>query len=131
MISKLLTIAVMVSDAKKSAKWYEEKLGFEISNEDDHWVLARLKGANWMLHLCEGELEPGNTGIGLYSDDVRRTVADLKRKGVGIVQEYVKADWGGNASFEDPDGNVIWIGPEKTLVILAKARGKTALSALE
>jgi catechol 2,3-dioxygenase-like lactoylglutathione lyase family enzyme len=123
MISKLLTVAVMVSDAKKSAKWYREKLGFETSNEDDHWVVARPKGADWMLHLCEGKLEPGNTGIGFYSDDVEKTVADLERKGVKIDQDYVKADWGGNASFKDPDGNVIWIGPEKTFMKIARARG--------
>jgi catechol 2,3-dioxygenase-like lactoylglutathione lyase family enzyme len=107
MVSNLLTVAVMVSDAKKSAKWYEEKLGFEISNEDEHWVIARSKKADWMLHLCEGKLEPGNTGIALYSDDVEKTVADLKSKGVKFDQDYVKADWGGNASFKDPDGNVI------------------------
>jgi catechol 2,3-dioxygenase-like lactoylglutathione lyase family enzyme len=120
-LSKLFTVAVMVSDAERSARWYEEKLGFEISNEDNHWVIARLKGADWMLHLCEGELEPGNTGIGLYSDDVENTVADLKRKGVKFDQDYVKAGWGGNASFRDPDGNIIWIGPGKTLMEIASA----------
>jgi CreA protein len=124
MLSKLFTVAVMVSDAKKSAKWYEEMLGFETSNEDDHWVVARLKGADWMLHLCEGKLEPGNTGIGLYSGDVQEAVEALKKKGVIFDQDYVRADWGGNASFKDPDGNVIWIGPEKTLMEIARAREK-------
>ena len=122
MISTLLTVAVMVSNAKESAKWYKEKLGFETSNEDDHWVVARPKGADWMLHLCEGDLEPGNTGIGFYSDDVERTVAYLKKKGVEFDQDYTKADWGGNASFKDPDGNVIWIAPKKTLMRITKVR---------
>jgi catechol 2,3-dioxygenase-like lactoylglutathione lyase family enzyme len=124
MFSKLFTVAVMVSEAKKSAKWYEEKLGFETSNKDDHWVVARLKGADWMLHLCEGKLEPGNTGIGFYSDDVQQTVATLKKKGVVFGQDYVKTDWGGNASFKDPDGNIFWIGPGKTLAKIARAKGK-------
>ena len=122
MISKLLTVAVMVSNAKESAKWYKEKLGFETSNEDDHWAVVRPKGAGWMLHLCEGDLEPGNTGIGLYSDDVERTVAYLKKKGVEFGQDYIKADWSGNASFKDPDGNVIWIAPKKTLMRIYKVR---------
>ena len=122
MISTLLTVAVMVSNAKESAKWYKEKLGFETSNEDDHWVVARPKGADWMLHLCEGDLEPGNTGIGFYSDDVKRTVAYLKKKGVEFDQDYTKADWGGNASFKDPDGNVIWIAPKETLMRITKVR---------
>jgi catechol 2,3-dioxygenase-like lactoylglutathione lyase family enzyme len=124
MTSKHLTVAVMVSDARRSAKWYGEKLGFETSNEDDHWVITRPKGADWMLHLCEGKLEPGNTGIGLYCEDVERTVADLKKKGVRFDQDYVKQDWGGSASFMDPDGNVFWLAPEKALMEIAKAEGE-------
>jgi catechol 2,3-dioxygenase-like lactoylglutathione lyase family enzyme len=109
MISKLFSVAVMVSDSKKSAKWYEDKLGFETSTEDEHWVTAWPKGADWKLHLCEGKLEPGNTGIGLYSEDVKGTVADLKKKGVRFPTDYTKTEWGEIAKLEDPDGNVFWI----------------------
>ena len=108
MISKEFSIAVMVSDPKKSAKWYAEKLGFQTSAEG-HWVTAWQKGANWKLHLCKGELEPGNTGIGLYSGDLKKTVADLKKKGVKFEQDYTKTEWGEISMFKDPDGNVIWI----------------------
>jgi len=108
MISKEFTVAVMVSDGKKSAKWYAEKLGFQTSVEG-HWITAWQKGANWKLHLCEGELEPGNTGIGFYSDDIKKTVADLKKKGVKLAQDYTKTKWGENAQIEDPDGNMLWI----------------------
>jgi catechol 2,3-dioxygenase-like lactoylglutathione lyase family enzyme len=108
MLSKEFSVAIMVSDAKKSAAWYSEKLGFETSNED-HWVTAWPKGAKWKLHLCEGKLEPGNTGIGLYSDDLKSTVADLKKKGVKFAMDYTKSEWGEMAQLKDPDGNVIWI----------------------
>ena len=101
-------MAIMVSDAKKAAAWYAEKLGFETSVED-HWVTAWPKGAKWKLHLCEGKLEPGNTGIGFYSDDLKGTVADLKKKGVKFATDYTKTEWGEIAQFEDPDGNIIWI----------------------
>jgi predicted enzyme related to lactoylglutathione lyase len=109
MISKFFSVAVVVSDAKKSAKWYKEKLGFETSTADDHWVTAWPKGADWKLHLCEDKLESGNTGIGFYSDDVEKTVADLKKKGVKFAQDYTKTEWGEMAQLEDPDGNIIWI----------------------
>jgi CreA protein len=108
MISNNFSIAMMVSDAKKSAKWYEEKLGFETSIED-HWVTAWPKGAGWKLHLCQGKPEPGNTGIGFYSDDVKKTAADLKKNGVKFARDYAKTEWGENAQIEDPDGNIIWI----------------------
>ena len=108
MLSKEFSIAVMVSDAKKSAAWYKEKLGFETSVEE-HWVTTWPKGATWKFHLCEGDLEPGNTGIALYSDDVKSTVADMKKKGVKFAMDYTKTPWGANAQLKDPDGNVIWI----------------------
>jgi catechol 2,3-dioxygenase-like lactoylglutathione lyase family enzyme len=110
MFSNDFSVAVMVSDAKKSAAWYKEKLGFEVSADEGHWVTAWSKGAQWKLHLCEGKLEPGNTGICLYTDNVEATVSDLKKKGVKFSQDYTKTDWGGEiAKFDDPDGNVFWI----------------------
>jgi predicted enzyme related to lactoylglutathione lyase len=75
----------------------------------DHWVVVWPKGATWKLHLCEGELEPGNTGIGFYTDNVEKVVASLKKKGVAFSQDYTKTEWGEIAKFDDPDGNVFWI----------------------
>jgi len=108
MVSKEFSVAVVVSDAKKSAKWYREMLGFETS-EEGHWVTTWPKGASWKLHLCEGEPEPGNTGISLYSEDVKGEAAKLKKKGAKFARDYKKTEWGENAMIEDPDGNVIWI----------------------
>ena len=109
MLSQSFSVAVMVSDAKKSAAWYKEKLGFEVSLEDDHWITTWQKGANWKLHLCQGTLEPGNTGICFYSNEVQKVVNDLKSKGVKFSQDYTRRDWGEIAKFDDPDGNVFWL----------------------
>ncbi len=108
MISKEFSVAVMVSNARKSAAWYKKNLGLEI-NEDGHWVTAGPKGGKWKLHLCEGKPEPGNTGIALYAADLKKTVADLKKKGVKFAMNYTRAEWGEIAQIEDPDGNMIWI----------------------
>jgi uncharacterized glyoxalase superfamily protein PhnB len=108
MVSRELSVAVMVSDAKKAAAWYKEKLDFETSIEG-HWVTAGPKDSSWKIHLCEGELEPGNTGIGFYTDDVEQTVAGLKKKGVTFAMDYTKTEWGEIAQFKDLDGNIIWI----------------------
>jgi len=108
MVSKKFSVAVMVSNAKKSAKWYEDVLGFEASKEG-HWVTVGPKGADWKMHLCEGDLEPGNTGIALYSKDLKKEVSKLKKKGAKFAQDYTKKDWGEIAKVEDPDGNVIWL----------------------
>jgi catechol 2,3-dioxygenase-like lactoylglutathione lyase family enzyme len=107
MVSRIMSVAVMVSDAKKSAKWYKQKLGFSASVED-HWVTVWPKGATWKLHLCEGKLEPGNTGIGFYAEDLEKAVAALKKRGVTFSKDYTKTEWGAIAMFDDPDGNVFW-----------------------
>ncbi len=108
MFSKSFSVAVMVSDAKKSAKWYKTKLGFEASVEG-HWVTVWRKGTTWKLHLCEGKLEPGNTGIGFYVEDLEKEVSALKKKGVSFSLDYTKTDWGEISKFDDPDGNVFWL----------------------
>jgi len=105
MLSKGMDVAVMVSDAKKSANWYKDKLGFAVSTEDEHWVTAWPKGATWKLHLCKGKLEPGNTGIGLFAEDLEKTAAELKKKGVKFSKPVTKTEWGVFAVIEDPDGN--------------------------
>jgi catechol 2,3-dioxygenase-like lactoylglutathione lyase family enzyme len=102
-------VAVVVSDARKSLRWYTEKLGFEMRSDAGHWV----KGASVVLHLCEGEvLEPGNTGIGFTAADVAKEERELRSRGVEFTEPTTKRDWGTYAMFKDPDGNEFWISDE-------------------
>lgn len=110
MLSNEMSVAVGVADANKSASWYAEKLGFETSVKG-HWVTVNPKGSTTKIHLCQGEVEPGNTGIAIYTDDIQKTVADLTAKGVQFAMGYTKTEWGEMAQLKDPDGNVIWIKP--------------------
>lgn len=112
MISRDFSVAIMVKDAEKSAQWYKEKLGFRVSHEG-HWVTVWPRGSPWKIHLCEGEPEPGNTGISFYTSDLKSTVDLLKKKGVKFHKDLTKADWGSFAQIEDPDGNIIWINEGK------------------
>jgi catechol 2,3-dioxygenase-like lactoylglutathione lyase family enzyme len=108
MIDKPFSVAIMVTDPNKSAKWFEEKLGFDTSVKA-HWVTAWPKGSQWKLHLCQGKLEPGNTGIAFYSQDVEKTAAEMKRKGVKFSMDATKRGPSTTAMFEDPDGNIFWL----------------------
>lgn len=108
MIDKPFSVAVMVSDAEKSAKWFEEKLGFETAVEG-HWVTAWPKGSVWKLHLCQGKLEPGNTGISFYSKNVEKAAAEMKDRGVKFTLNVTKSKGSATAMFEDIDGNIFWL----------------------
>jgi len=108
MVSKEFSVAVVVSDSKKSAKWFQAKAGFNASVEG-HWVLVWPKGALAKVHLCEGKPDPGNTGIAFYAKDPVKLAGEMKAKGVKFTREVKKTDWGVNGTFADLDGNEYWL----------------------
>lgn len=108
MISKQFSVAVVVSDAKKSAKWFEAELGFG-SSVHGHWVLVWPKGSVTKIHLCEGKPDPGNTGIAFYVKGAAKLAEKMKAKGVRFTNDVKKTDWGTNGSFADVDGNEYWL----------------------
>jgi len=97
-----------VSDGEKSAKWFKEKIGAEVSIVG-HWVLTWPKGSTAKIHLCEGEPEPGNTGIAFYADDPIKEAKEMKARGVKFTRDVKKTEWGTNGMFADPDGNEYWL----------------------
>jgi predicted enzyme related to lactoylglutathione lyase len=114
MIRDMMSVAVPVADAKKSAEWFQEKLSFEVA-VDGHWVTAKPKGSKMVLHLCEECMEwaggrpGGQTGIAFSVDDVEKTYQQLKENGVQFSKALTKAPFGICAIFKDLDGNEFWI----------------------
>ena len=132
MITGVGSAAVLVRDARKSAQWYREKLGFEIVGIEGHIVFVRPNGSQGaLLHLCErcddwGNDQPGGrTGIWLRCGEltlrkdertgrtipasnpanVEKTYSELKKNGVEFSQELTSTSWGKMAILRDPDGN--------------------------
>jgi len=108
MVSSKFSVAVVVSDGKKSAKWFKEKVGLKTSAHG-HWVLVWPEGAATKIHLCEGKPDPGNTGIAFYVKDPLKASEEMKAKGVKFTHPVKKEDWGVNGMFADPDGNEYWL----------------------
>ena len=113
MINSIMDVAIVVSNAKKSAEWYKEKLGLELRENEGHWITMAPKGSNVVLHLCETTpLEKGNTGIAFHVDDLDKTYKEMSGKGVEFTTKPKKTEWGSYAMFKDPDGNEFWLYPE-------------------
>ncbi len=116
MITKIATIAVMVSDENKAKEWYKKKLNFEILSDEPHWIVVGPTGSQTGLHLCpDGDLEPGNQGIVLKASNIEKTCSDLKTKGIQFTRELSKSEWNEDlryAVFKDPDGNEFHLMPE-------------------
>ncbi len=114
MINKITSFAVVVRDEKASAKWFKEKLGFEVKSSDGHWVTVAPKGARGpVLHLCKTKpLEKGNTGIAFLTKDLEKEYEILSKKGVKFTVKPRDDGWGLYSMFKDPDGNVFWLMPD-------------------
>ena len=111
MVSNKFSVAVVVSDGRKSAKWFKEKVGLKASTQG-HWVLVWPEGAGTKIHLCEGKPDPGNTGIAFYVKDPHKVAGEMKKKGV----KFTKVTDDGPvklAFFGDPDGNPLYLSESK------------------
>ena len=132
MITGVGSISILAHNAKKSAEWYRDKLGFEIVATQGHSVFVKPRGSQTLLlHLCgqcdawEKDQPGGRTGIWLQCgeitmrkdeatghlvpasnpDNVEKTYFELKEKGVAFGEELTTTAWGKYAIFKDTDGN--------------------------
>ncbi len=110
----LADLAVTVTKAEESARWWQEKLGFAVHTvgpPGGHAIMVAPPGERFVIHLCEGfeAVEPGNTGIAFVTDEIDRLVARMKSGGVQFTEPLRKEEWGAMAKFADPDGNVFWL----------------------
>jgi catechol 2,3-dioxygenase-like lactoylglutathione lyase family enzyme len=128
----LADMAVVVSDAKASARWWTEKLGFSTHTLEGapHALLVSPPGERFLLHLCEGfaPLEPGNTGIAFMTDELEATVQRWTEAGVRFPVPLEPGAAGRMAQFSDPDGNVFWLvgAPTPFLRAALKLKAPTA-----
>ena len=114
---KPYSVAVVVSNAKKSLAFYTKKLGLDVLAKGDHWTVVGRKKGGLAMHLCEygkptPKAEKGNTGILLFTDEtMAKTYQRLKRRGVKFSVPPKKEEWGWHCMIKDPDGNELWIMP--------------------
>ncbi len=106
--------SVAVTNARATASWWQEKLGFAVhtvGEPEGHAVVVAPPGERFLLHLCEGfePVAPGNTGIAFVTDEIEPMVRRMEAAGVLFPEPVRIEPWGGSAKFADPDGNVFWL----------------------
>ncbi len=115
-LENTITIALSVRDRKASAKWYEEKLGFEvIFNVDEAgWTELRTKTEGVTLGLGDqAEPNPGNSVPVFGVADIVAARNALERAGVkfdGETQTY--EGMVSVATFYDPDDNALMLAQD-------------------
>jgi catechol 2,3-dioxygenase-like lactoylglutathione lyase family enzyme len=115
MIKSIKFTSIPVSDQDRALEFYTNSLGFRVLTDqpfDDHqrWIELALPGNGGSVVLFTPDEHRDRIGtfqhVAFYTDDVRASYEELRRRGVEFVQEPQTADWGTAAIFKDPDGNV-------------------------
>lgn len=106
-----------VADLERSTQWYAEKLGLEPESQDAGAAHYHAGSARFDLYITSYAGTAQHTQAGWMVDDVDRTVAELRGRGVDFEEYdvpglktvdgiadlgYERAAW-----FKDPDGNIL------------------------
>ena len=104
-------VTIMVTSMAKSVKFYTETLGLNlIVRYNSHWGEMDACGMTIGLHpKVKGKsiIQGNNMTIGVQVKNVESSMKDLQAK--GIVLDYKKDSAVQQASFNDPDGNVLYL----------------------
>jgi catechol 2,3-dioxygenase-like lactoylglutathione lyase family enzyme len=106
-------ISVPVYDQERAKEFYVDKLGFELTRDDDsvpgiRWVQVTPKGGSASLTLVTwfDTMPPGSLqGLVLGSEDLERDCDQLQARGVEFDRPLQEQPWGTEAVIRDPDGN--------------------------
>jgi lactoylglutathione lyase len=124
MLTGIGTITVHVSDQERALDYYVNKLGFEKRADNpmgpgQRWLEVAPPEAQTRILLYKATREmPGadsyedalakigrSTGMVLETDDIEKTFAELRAKGVKIIDGPTKQPYGWWGVFADQDGN--------------------------
>lgn len=104
------TIPILpVGDLERSIQFYTEVLGLKLDWRSDPVCSVSRDGRAIMLRQSNAVTAPCWVWIGLESDTLFHV---YREKGVKVRQEPMNRTWACEMKFEDPDGNVLWLGTE-------------------
>ena len=125
MLTRIGTTTVQVTDQDKALDYYTNKLGFKVRADmpmgpGQRWLEVAPPNAHTRILLYKATPQaPGagsydeakahigkNTGIVMETDDIVKTFADFKAKGVKIIDPPKKQPYGWWGTFADQDGNI-------------------------
>jgi catechol 2,3-dioxygenase-like lactoylglutathione lyase family enzyme len=94
---------VYSKDAEKLRAFFRDVLGWNSVDAGLGWLIFALPPGEIAVHPAEHGAEAGTHELFLMCDDVKKTVAELKSKGVEL-EEITEAPWGLVTSIKLPDG---------------------------
>jgi len=119
-VTRFNGLQVWAADLVASAKFYGQFLGLELDdephqhagNEALHYDVAWgdfTSGDYMLFHLAQAKPGQHTTGaqIGITVEDVDAVHQMAAQFGVTVLERPHDGEWGRNALYEDPDGNIV------------------------
>jgi catechol 2,3-dioxygenase-like lactoylglutathione lyase family enzyme len=103
-------VTIAVTNIDKALEFYE-KLGLELIVRSEHYCRFIVPGneATFSIHKTE-RFQSNETVVYFETDNVEKTIGELKGRGLEIFIEPVMQNWlWYEACLNDPDGNKICI----------------------
>jgi len=114
MIKQIKFVSIPVADQNRALDFYTEKLGFTIITDQpfdkkQRWIELRVPKAETRVVLFTPEGDEKRIGsfmnMSYACDDIDKTYAELKKRGVEFEGPPEKQPWGTYAMFKDSEGN--------------------------
>ena len=97
------------SQPEELRAFIRDKLGFPFTDVGDGWLIFDLPEADMGCHPADPvEGEPAGThSISFYCDDIQKTVAELRQRGVEFTADVSDQGYGLVTHFKMPGGVVV------------------------
>jgi catechol 2,3-dioxygenase-like lactoylglutathione lyase family enzyme len=94
------------SEPEALRAFLRDKLGFPFTDVGEGWLIFDLPDAEMGVHPADAEkgAPPGTHDISFYCDDIEKTVADLKGRGVDFTEGVADHGYGLVTHFKMPGG---------------------------
>ena len=93
-----------VKDADAARRFFKETLGWPSVDAGEGWLIFALPPGEMGVHPAENGDENGSYELYLMCDDVAKTIGELERKGVEVVDPIADRGWGLVTSIRIPGG---------------------------
>lgn len=96
---------IYTKDAAADRAFFKDVLGFPSVDAGRGWLIFALPPAEVAAHPAEEDVEAGRHELYLMCDDVKKTVEELKAKGVAFTQPISEQPWGILTTLRLPGGS--------------------------
>lgn len=110
MFNRIGAVILLVSDMKKSLKFYRDTLGMELKKESEDWIEFVKQGTTVLALHPTKKMKMTKTNsmlVGFNVSNLESVCSELEKKEVKFYKKLTEEPFGKHAIIKDPDGHLI------------------------